>query len=451
MKKHRKLKITLLICALLAVSATGYFFISNWLDSLPKLKYDVNTDAASPIAYPDAEFAVISDLHIYDPSLGADGTAFEATMQSDRKLLLDSIDLLDYAINDILNSSAKFVLIPGDLTKDGERVCHDIAAEKLTRLTNAGLKVFVIPGNHDVNNPDAVSYSGNSTTHVDTVTAEDYAQIYADFGYKDALARDSGSLSYVTEPVEGLWLLAIDACRYRENEPEKGEIVGGKISQDTADWIASVLKDAASNGKAVIVMIHHGIVEHWDGQRKLHPDYLIEDYKHFGSFLASYNVRLAFTGHYHAQDITRGDFSGKYLYDVETGSLVTAPCPIRYCTLSENSFSVESVTIADKLHPGTEFARNATAFVKTTVYNEAFSTLKNYKVSDKDSDIIADAVGDAFAAHYSGDENPAERPAFDKSRLGLWGRFILSQQQYVLDGLWNDLPPADNNAVFSFE
>jgi hypothetical protein len=54
-------------------------------------------------------------------------------------------------------------------------------------------------------------------------------------------------------------------------------------------------------------------------------------------------------------------------------------------------------------------------------------------------------VADAYHAHYSGDENPALRPFFDKSKLSLWGRFIYSQQKYVLDGLWNDLPPADNN------
>jgi len=59
----------------------------------------------------------------------------------------------------------------------------------------------------------------------------------------------------------------------------------------------------------------------------------------------------------------------------------------------------------------------------------------------------ADAVGDAFVAHYSGDENPALRPLFDKENLGLWGRLIFSTQAYVLDGLWSDLSPGDNETV----
>ena len=448
-QKRRKWKIVLCVCALLGVLAAGYFLISGWLAGRPALQYAQNMDTTAGAAYPDARFAVISDLHVYDPSLGSGCAAFETVMQADRKLLLDSIELLEYAIQDILRSDAQFVLISGDLTKDGERVCHEIAADRLARLTDAGLKVYVVPGNHDIDNPEAVSFAGDATAPVDTVSAEEFTRIYADFGYGGALYRDGDSLSYVAEPVDGLWLLALDACRYRENQPGHEPVIGGKISQATADWIADVLSEARHQGKAVMVMAHHGMVEHWDGQRKLHPDYLIHDYAHVGEFLASYNVRLAFTGHYHAQDVTRGVFGDTFLYDVETGSLVTAPCPIRYVSLEDNRFSAETVTVVDKLRPGTDFARISTDFVKATVVSEALKTLSKYNVGGADADVIADAVGDAFAAHYSGDEDPAQRPELDKSRLSLWGRFILFMQQYVLDGLWADLYPADNNVSFT--
>ena len=447
--KRKKLKIFLGIVVLLAVVIAGYILISGWVNSRPKLHYDANTQSNALVAYPDANFAVLSDLHIYDPALGDSGSAFETALYSDRKLLLDSLDLLDYAIEDILKSKAQFVLISGDLTKDGELACHSIVAKRLARLADAGLKVYVIPGNHDINNPDAVSYSGDTVTPVDNIQAEDFARIYADFGYGNALERDPNSLSYVAEPVSGLWLLAIDSCRYRENMPGGGETVGGKVSQSTADWIAGVLKNAIKENKAVMVMQHHGIVEHWNGQHKLHPDYLILDYTHFGEFLASYDVRLAFTGHYHAQDITQGVFGDKYLYDVETGSLVTAPSPLRYCSIEGGNFKVESVMVIDKLHPGTDFAQSANDFVKTTVMREASSTLKKFKVSDSDTELISDAVGDAFSAHYSGDEITSERPALDKGRLNIWGKAVLMLQQYVLDGLWVDLYPADNNTAFS--
>ncbi|MCL2096163.1 MAG: metallophosphoesterase [Oscillospiraceae bacterium] len=452
MKKRRKLKIFLLACAILALTVTGYILISGWIGGLPKLNYNYGENISPGPAYPDTDFIVISDIHAYDPSLGTSGSAFESVMKSDRKLLPESLELLDYAVGEILNSDAKFVIIPGDLTKDGEIINHNILAQRLSKLTDAGIGVYVVPGNHDVNSPDALSFSGDISTPVDSASREDFSRIYEPFGYGAALKRDSGSLSYAAEPVDGLWLLAVDACRFDENTPGQKAAVGGKISQATADWIAETLEEADKLGKAVIAVMHHGAAEHWKGQSKLHPDYLIDEYKYFGELLASYNVRLIFTGHYHAQDITRADFKNdKYIYDVETGSLITAPCPIRYCSIRDNIFSSETLTIVDKIRPGTDFAQKSTDFVKTTVMLEAINTLKKYNVSDKDSDIIADAVGDAFAAHYAGDENPDFRPFLDKSELSLWGRFILFMQQYVLDGLWADLEPGDNNISFSLD
>jgi len=414
------------------------------------LRYEYSEDSGAGFPYPETYFAVISDIHIYDPSLGSSGAAFLETLNSDRKLLLDSMDLTDYAIEAIKASGAGFVLVTGDLTKDGELNNHRLIAGKLKRFVDAGMAVYVIPGNHDINNPGAVRYEGDETVPVPSISAAEFAQIYGDFGYNSALMRDDDSLSYVAEPEEGLWLLALDSCRYRENKSGEEEIVSGKISQKTADWTAGVLQTATERKKAVIAMMHHGIVEHWNGQHKLHPDYLIDDYEDFGKFLSSHNVRFAFTGHYHALDIVLGQFGDKFIYDIETGSLVTAPCPIRYVEFKGNSLQVRTDTIVDKIHPGTNFAADGRAFVKKTVMLEAEKILRGYRVSARDAEYIANAVGDAFDAHYAGDENPALRPSFDRGRLGLWGRFVYGQQKYALDGLWEDLRPADNNVSLNF-
>ncbi|MDR2952937.1 MAG: metallophosphoesterase [Treponema sp.] len=442
MKKSKKKTLLVIAAILLCAAVVSAIF---GMKGKPTLKYEYNTREDALIAYPEVFFSVISDAHLYDASLGSSGAAFEKTMNSDRKLLLDSQDLLDYAVDQIIASRVNFTLVCGDLSKDGELVNHNIAAQKLKKLTDAGIPVYVVPGNHDVNNPDAVKYNGAKTEPVASITAADFARVYGDFGYNAALMRDPDSLSYAAELADGLWLLAIDACRYRENKPGIQEIVGGKISQKTADWTASVLREAASKNKAVIAMMHHGAVEHWNGQRKLHPDYLIDDYANFGNFLASWDVRMIFTGHYHALDITRGEYKGKSIYDIETGSLVTAPCPIRYVSIKDGEMNIRTETIVNKIHPGTYFASNATDFVKKTVMLEAAGVLRKFKVSEKDIAIITDAVGDAFTAHYSGDENPSLRPDLDKSKLGLWGRVVLALQQYVIDGLWADLEPQDNN------
>jgi 3',5'-cyclic AMP phosphodiesterase CpdA len=448
-KRHRVRNAALIVLVFIILAGVLYKVISGYTATLPKYQYNFGSPTSqSMVTYPDTSFAVISDTHYYDPSLGTTGTAFETCLNSDRKLLKDSGDLLSLAVNNILNSGVKFVMVTGDLTKDGELIDHQHVAAELQRLVEKGIKVYVVPGNHDVLNPGAVKYDGAKSVSVPNITAKDFSQIYQNCGYGSAIMRDTTSLSYVAEPQNGLWIVALDSCRYQDNKPGGEETVGGRLTQTEINWVENVLKEAKQQHKAVIVMEHHGINEHWVGQSKLHPDYLLSDYKYVSKLLSSYDVKLAFTGHYHAQDITLAD-NGKYgsLYDIETGSLITAPCALRTCTISGNKLAVTTDDLVGKLHPGTDFEKNANAFVEKTVYNEAYKTLKKYFVSDKDDKYISTAVSKAFIAHYSGDENPSDRSAFDENKLSLWSRIIYSQEKYVVAGLWKDLPPADNNVT----
>lgn len=448
--KPRIRTVVLRVLAALVVLAAAYAGISRYVESLPKLDYTMAEPPVETATYPDARFAVMSDLHYYDTSLGASGEAFEDVLGSDRKLLKETAELLDLAIDDVLGSGVDFVLVPGDLTKDGEVVNHEAVSAALARLIEAGVEVYVVPGNHDANNPEAFEFSGAEKVPVPAVSQEEFAEVYRDFGYGDAIMADETSLSYVAEPVEGLWLLALDATRSEENEPGGTEVTAGAFTQAQVEWIEEVLQEARAEGAAVIAMMHHGAVEHWDGQAKLHPEYLVEDHPWVGELLASYGVRVVFTGHYHAQDIALADYGDSgFLYDIETGSLATAPCPIRYCELSGNELAVRSETIVDRLKPGTDFGAEARAFVLATIASEAYDVSRGYNVSEEQSRYIADHVAPAFVAHYEGDEDLSAKPPIDNSRLDLWGRFIWSQQRYVADGLWDDPAPGDNDVVLS--
>ncbi|MHB1017113.1 MAG: metallophosphoesterase family protein [Coriobacteriia bacterium] len=447
-KKPRTRTVILAALAALVVLGAAYYGISGYLESLPSLNYTVAEPAVQVTSYPEARFAVMSDIHYYDTSLGTNGAAFEEVLGSDRKLLQETADLLDLAIDDVLAAGVDFVLIPGDLTKDGEVVNHQAAAASLGRLRDAGVEVYVVPGNHDANNPEAFEFEGGEKIPVPAITQAEFAEVYSDFGYGDAMRRDETSLSYVAELSDGLWLLALDATRSEENEPGGEEVTAGAFTQAQVDWIEQVLTQAQAEGAAVIGMMHHGVVEHWEGQSKLHPEYLVEDYPSVGALLASYGVRVVFTGHYHAQDIALADYDEHgFLYDIETGSLATAPCPIRFCDLAAEQLEVRSTTIVDRLRPGTDFESEAHDFVLATIASEAFDVSRGYYVSEEDSDYIAGHVATAFVAHYDGDEDPAEKPAIDTGELDLWGKFIWSQQRYVVDGLWVDSQPSDNDIV----
>lgn len=447
--KHTARKVILIVLGALILGIALYKAISGYIQTLPKFDYTYGTAASgSMVTYPDTNFAVMSDTHYYDTSLGTTGKAFEDCMSSDRKLLLQSAELLGKAVDGILTSGVKFVLVTGDLTKDGERINHQRVAEQLQRLTNKGIKVYVIPGNHDIENPQSVKYDGDNTSPVPNVSASDFADIYKNCGYGDAIMRDNSSLSYVAEPQDGLWIVALDTCEYQKNKAGGEETVAGQLTQSEINWLETVFQKANAQGKAIILMEHHGVVEHWKSQSKLHPDYLLSDYKYDGKFYSSYGVRLAFTGHYHAQDITLENNSTQgFIYDVETGSLITTPCALRYCSIKGNTFSVKTVNLIDSYSQ--DFQTYANNFVKKTIYNEAYKTLLGYKVSQTDADYISNTVADAYIAHYDGDEDETKRVEIDKSKLNLWSRVIYSQYSYVINGLWKDLPPADNNVSFS--
>jgi len=398
--------------------------------------------------YPDAGFAVISDLHFYDTSLGYEGAAFEKELSLDRKMLAESEELLDYMIKDLLKSNIKFLLVCGDLTKDGEALNHEKLSAKLQILVNYGIKVIVTPGNHDINNYSAAEFLGNVKSIVNSVSAEDFKKIYAEMGYGCSLMNDSSSLSYVSEPVPGLWVVAIDSCRYDENKANGiPSVVGGMIKAGTEQWLSNVLSEAKKNYKAVIALMHHGIIEHWNGQSRLYPDSLIKNHNHIANLLVSSNVGFVFTGHNHAQSIVEADFSGKRLCDVGTGSLVTYPCPIRFCNLNDSKLTINTKTIADKLRPGTNFSNVAKNVLKKAMAVASIGDLLKYRISDVDAEYIANVLGEAFAAHYSGDADIRLRPAFQSDKLSLWGKIIFAiQQRYVIDPLWESVSPRNNNA-----
>ena len=446
----------LIVIFVLIVGTVGYMAISNYLKTFPRLKYTLmkndNKQQNPDPNYPDFKFAVISDLHYYDPKLGTTGAAFEEYLDDDRKLLADSSDLLNFAIDDIIWSGVKNVLIPGDLTKDGELVDHQDVAKALERLKANGIQAYVIPGNHDINNPHSYRYLGSQKERVPTISADDFAAIYQDFGYKQAIYRDPNSLSYVVEPTKGLWLVCLDDCEYKDNNAVTGPIVAGKFTQSLENWLENILNKAHRSNIAVMVMIHHGVVEHWVGQSKLHPDYLVEDYSRINQMLASYGVRLAFTGHYHAQDISKADYKqGGYIIDIETGSLVTPNCPVRYCSISNNKLTIKSKLLIKTFRPGTGYEEYADKFIDDGLVMEIQKKLSSFFVPKKDAAQIAAAVGKGFIAHYHGDENKADEPKIDESKLSILGKIVLSTQDYVIKGLWNDTPMSDNNSVIDLK
>ncbi|MBM3167618.1 MAG: metallophosphoesterase [Chloroflexi bacterium] len=392
---------------------------------------------------------------MYDPSLGTEGKAFEDYIANDRKLLRESGEILESAMEMIKAEKASFVLVPGDLTKDGERVSHELCARYLSQLEGAGKQVYVVPGNHDVLNGHSFKYVGDNTERVPNIKPEEFAQIYAEFGYKKALFRDPASLSYVAEPQKGLWLLALDACRYAENIEDEEPITDGKFNPQTLQWIEEMLKKAAIEDKAVITMMHHGIMEHYPSQEKNYGAYIVDDFLVVSRLLATYNARLVFTGHYHAQDITVERFpeTGKFVFDIETGSLVTYPCPYRVVSIDENQkATIRTERITKIRSRPTGFPEYAKAYVESGIAGIASRTIQKFGIEAAEADALAGQVAKAFVAHYSGDEKlPAGQVAISAEGMSGRAKLVVNNRKDLVEGLWADLEPQDNNITLDLK
>lgn len=412
--------------------------------------------ASAAPKYPDVTFMVFSDTHFYDGSLGTSGAAWDAYMASDRKLLKDSEETLATAFEAVKLAKPRFVLVSGDLTKDGERQCHEKFAAYLKELADAGIPAYVIPGNHDVNNPDAARFLlSGAKERIPTVSPAEFAGIYEDFGYGRALYRDPASLSYVAEPVPGLWLLALDSAKYEDNLRLGYPVTSGRIRKATMSWIAQRLDEAQRSGKAVIAMEHHPIMEHYDGMKDKYPEYVVDDNWKIAGLLAAHGVSLVFTGHFHASSIVQrawrqdaaAQLRGRHIVDAETGSLVTWPCSYRIVNLGGDGTARISTSRVDQLPSyaaaGRSFDAEGKVVIEDGIRNIAVAAMKGYHVPERDREVLSGQIVDAMMAHYAGDAHFTGTEMIRKRGLSFMGGLVVASYDRFVQGLWKARPPVD--------
>lgn len=315
--------------------------------------------------------AVMSDLHYLSPDMIADTEDFEHAFNSDRKLLKESSSVLHEMLERVRADKPDILLVSGDLTKDGEQECHAALAKQLQQLQQdiPGLKIYVINGNHDIRNYNAKNFNTPDGKAVPATRTdpEDFKQIY-DFVYSDptviatftpAAGNEAGSLSYVARPVEGLTIIAMDTCRYSSDNTSNGDDeheTSGAISADLEKWVIEQTAAAKARGDLVIGLEHHGLVPHFDVEPTILPMYLVNGYERIAQEYADAGMSAVFTGHMHAVDIAAMTTkAGNTFYDIETGSALTYPCPIRFVDLRRSTVGGETNTymsVSTKTHIG---------------------------------------------------------------------------------------------------
>ena len=216
-------------------------------------------------------------------------------------------------------SDAKYLLIAGDLTC-GKRASHLAFAEHLRKAeAESGRQIFVTVGNHDC----------AAKSSDDRISMEEFREIYADFGYREALSRHDASASYAVDLDAQHRLLAIDSCIYGEDD--------GKLSVSVFRWLKEQVKKAKADGKTPVAMMHHSLLPHYE----LQP--MLDNWRFYAGWFADHGVRTVLTGHIHANDISSMvSDRGNTVYDIQTGALIASPNTYRVLTMDQSGVQIES-------------------------------------------------------------------------------------------------------------
>lgn len=390
------------------------------------------------------KIAVMTDVHYLSPLLAGEGDALAAFEKATGRKTTELHAVLNKVIDSLMEEAPDILLVTGDLTNHGERQSHLDFIALLRPLQKAGTRIFVIPGNHDVNIPDARMYKGSESTPVESVSADEFARLYGSFGYEKALQRDETSLSYLTMIDERTWLLCIDSNRY--NEQTITSVTAGRIGPQTLEWARHILHVAKEKGITVLGMMHHGLVEHMPYQDAFFPDYLVENWQQQADILADAGLNVIFTGHFHASDISlHTSPAGNRIYDVETAALAQYPFGYRILQLQGNELSI-TTRIVTSIPGNPDFEHESRRRLETVTRRVAQNRLNKTKMpmSEEVKTALTDLIVQLNLMHVRGDE--AADPGM-KSAVSMFASMMGTAAD--MESFAFDFPPEDNEVVIT--
>lgn len=301
------------------------------------------------------KIAVLSDTHYYPLNYVSDCEDYETYVGGDPKMLEESGSILDAALQMVREDAPDILVVSGDLTKDGEKLGHEQLSERFQAIEDeTDTEVFVINGNHDVfNYEDSCTFENGSKEYAETTTADDFRQIYANFGYNGDYEAEyftnpshgageiAGELSYTVD-LGKFTIVAVDSGRYSPDADtgysENEHITAGRVDDDLLPWVVEKVQAAKAEGDTVIGLMHHGLVPHFEGEENILSEYVVDNWQATATAFADAGMRYIFTGHMHANDIAQfTSNAGNTITDLETGSLSSWRSPQRTVALTKGA------------------------------------------------------------------------------------------------------------------
>lgn len=305
-------------------------------------------------------FGVLSDVHYFPRSLmGANINDFidASKLNSTTSYLCDALidaALAEYKIQAKQNG-LKYVIVPGDLSKNGEYESLKAVAEKLKKFEEeTGVQVLVINGNHDIRNGNAAKFTSGKFVSTRYTEPEEFREMFADLGYDLAdsfyvpdKGKQAGQLSYAATLEGGYRLIALDGGCYSSDNTSTGKNIAetrGAFSEGLMKWALKEMKKAEEQGLTVIGMTHFNMVEHYEHEDCTMQAFPIDNWQEIAETFANAGMHYAFTGHLHFHDISAYTTDqGETITDCSTASIVNFPNYYRIVTM-DNTAEDGSVT-----------------------------------------------------------------------------------------------------------
>lgn len=402
------------------------------------------------------KIAVLSDTHYLSPDLIKDTADFTEHLNSDRKMFAESDAFLNALLNTVKQDDPDVLLISGDLTKDGEKEGHEDMAQKLEDFEQeTGVQVYITPGNHDLNNANAMNFNTEDGVAVPAgrTSQADFKEIYGDLVYNDdsliatfvpAEGMQGGGLSYAARPKDGFTIISIDSARYSADNTESGQEeheTSGAISADLEKWVVEQITAAKKRGDTVIGLEHHGMVEHFGMEQELLPMYLVNDYERLSQVFADAGMQYIFTGHMHANDIASiTTEQGNTLYDIETGSAVTYPSPARAVSITR---TIEQGEVHESVDVKTYLNVDAGTFINPQTGKE--QTIGDITAYGKEhgfsEDMLTTTANGFLHGYYEQIAQTGSKAAIEKLLNDLLGDSLPGDQDLTMEQMLNAMLP----------
>lgn len=367
--------------------------------------------------------AILADPHFHDVDFDPAGEGggphalrtLVDTIESTR-IFNESGPAFRAALDDVVARGVSLVVIAGDLTDDGQLFNWRAVNALLDEYRAKGLRFYATPGNHDLFAmagrhhdkrfmlPDGASrvVSSNPASGADVISAEMYCPGYpeampmmVELGYvpgpddlywetpygtdPDWASRsyqvrspDGQTVetmldaSYLVEPIDGLWLLSLDANVYRPNDAA-AVAAGAPAFRDCTDvgwnavltdkpqllsWAADVARRARQLGKRLIAFSHYPVIDPLNGSGEDERDLLgdtgfvrrMPDPAVAAALIAA-GLDVHFSGHWHVNNTASVQCAEGSIVNVAVPSLVAYPSGYKLVDIAPDGLRIETISV----------------------------------------------------------------------------------------------------------